>query len=149
NMKAFAEALAKAYSRRKQGPARFLRVFKKALAKAYDLVGWRQQGPGSSEGRPLVPLESIRFLFAGYGSTAPQLMPADRLFLDVGGDLRPGVVDHHQTIGGYKCSASLVVEHADYLDEAVAPDRDDRSLFTILVHQEPDLDCVASALFAR
>jgi serine/threonine-protein kinase len=122
-----------------------MEAFADALVKVFDVVG---PAPTKTE-RPLVPLESIRFVFAGYGCTAPRLMPPDRLFLDVGGDLRAGVIDHHRFIGAKTCTASLILKHSGYVDQAVAPDRDGQELFAILVHQEPDLDCVASALFAR
>jgi serine/threonine-protein kinase len=126
-----------------------MQAFAEALAGAYDAAGWRKQRPADRAGRPRVHKRTMRFLFAGYGATAPRLMPTDRLFLDTGGGLRAGVIDHHQIMGGNTSTASLVLRHPEYLDAAVAPDRDDRAPFTILVHQEPDLDCVVSALFAR
>ena len=42
-----------------------------------------------------------------------------------------------------------MLEHPEYIDGSVAPDRDDRNPFTILLHEQPDLDCVASALFSQ
>src|SRR5262249_9025786 len=53
---------------------------------------------------------NVRFLFAGFGERAPAATgPADRLYLDVGNDLRPGVIDHHQRSAFQGSTTSLVL----------------------------------------
>jgi Protein kinase domain len=97
--------------------------------------------------RPRVPRAAIRYAFAGHGSVAPpRLDGTNRLFLDVGNDLRPGVVDHHQIVSAGGSTAGLVPKCLAYIDGAVAPGGADE--FTIVLHHDPDLDCVASAWLA-
>jgi hypothetical protein len=99
--------------------------------------------------RPPVRPESIRFAFTGLGERAPRWSgPRDRLFLDVGNDLRPGVIDHHHLTAYAGSTAGLVLAHPALLDGAVVPTRRPDAPFTIVVHARPDLDCVASAYLA-
>jgi len=103
-------------------------------------------GTNVKQTRPPLKRDSIRFAFAGYGEIAPaDLEGQNRLFLDVGNDLRPGVIDHHQTVGA-GATARLVAQRTDLIDAAVAPGGADD--FTIVLHQAPDLDCVVSAYLA-
>ncbi|HKI36997.1 MAG TPA: serine/threonine-protein kinase [Gemmataceae bacterium] len=97
--------------------------------------------------RPLLRREAIRFAFAPLGQVAPPALGMqNRLFLDVGNDLRPGVIDHHHLTGPAASTARLVEGRLDLIGAAVAPGGADE--FTIVLHQEPDLDCVASAYLA-
>jgi serine/threonine protein kinase len=99
--------------------------------------------------RPLVPREAIRFAFAGLGERAPAFAgPQDRLFLDVGNDLRPGVIDHHHRADDTGSTARSVLEQPGLLDGAVNPHRTPDAPFTIVLHEKPDLDCLASAYLA-
>jgi hypothetical protein len=99
--------------------------------------------------RPLVSREAIRFLFVGLGEQAPPASgPRDRLYLDVGNDLRPGVIDHHHLAARTGATAGLVLAHARLIDEAVACPRRPDDPFTIVLHEKPDLDAVASAFLA-
>jgi hypothetical protein len=101
----------------------------------------------SAPQRPLVRRDRIRFAFAGHGERAPSVL-RDHLFLDVGGDLRPGVIDHHHLVAASGSTARLVLERPDLVDGAVAPDRKPDEPFTVVLHERPDLDAVASSFLA-
>src|SRR5262249_11767980 len=74
--------------------------------------------------RAPVARQAIRFTFVGHGETAPRTLgPRDRIYLDVGNDLRPGVLDHHHLTAGAGSTSSLVLTYPSFLDEAVRPDR--------------------------
>ena len=61
--------------------------------------------------------ERIRFVFVGYGERAPaQAGQRDRLFLDVGNDLRPGVIDHHHQTSLSGSTATLVLRLPELVD---------------------------------
>jgi hypothetical protein len=90
----------------------------------------------------------VRFAFIGLGERAPSVVPPDRLYLDVGNDLRPGVLDHHHLTADSGSTARLVLTRADLIDAAVAPDRRPDAPFTVVLHEHPDLDCLASAYLA-
>jgi hypothetical protein len=98
-------------------------------------------------GGPAVRPEEIRFAFAGYGEAAPAGL-RDRLYLDVGGDVRPGVLDHHHAEHSSACTTDLVLRHPELVLGAVDPTREERAPFTVVLHERPDLDCVASAFLA-
>jgi serine/threonine protein kinase len=101
--------------------------------------------PGGND-RPLLRRDVIRFAFAGYGEVAPPaLQHRNRLFLDVGNGLRPGVIDHHHVVGSGSVSR-LIPDYLDLIDRAVTSGGADD--FTIILHQSPDLDCVVSAFLA-
>jgi hypothetical protein len=71
---------------------------------------------------------------------------SNRLFLDVGGDLRVGVLDHHH-FRVFEASAARMVERfPDYVRGAV--DTDGSEPLTIVVHENPDLDSVVAAALA-
>jgi hypothetical protein len=99
--------------------------------------------------RPLVPRESLRFAFVGLGERAPEAAgPQDRLYLDVGNGLRPGVIDHHHRAAVGGPTAALVLAHPEFLDGAVTRYRRPGDPFTLVLHEKPDLDAVASAYLA-
>src|SRR5262249_40393263 len=65
---------------------------------------------------PLVRRDAIRFVFVGTGSSVPSGGPApDRLCLDVGNDLRVGVIDHHQLQAYEGSTTRLVASNPDPL----------------------------------
>ena len=109
-------------------------------------LGSPPAGPGQ---RPLVGRDALRFAFVGMGDHAPpDGGPGDRLFLDTGNDLRPGVIDHHQLTAYNGSTTGLVLVHPELIDGAIVPTRRRDDPFTLVVHEQPDLDCVASAYLA-
>ena len=65
--------------------------------------------------------DAIRFVFVGPGSSAPKDGPAPgRLYLDVGNDLRPGVLDHHH-LEAYGGSTTQLVTSNPHLVQAAMP----------------------------
>jgi serine/threonine protein kinase len=103
---------------------------------------------GPSRGRPLLDPGAVRYFFVGLGEVAPAALPPDRLYLDVGNDLRPGVLDHHPRTAFQGSTSSLVLAHPELLEAAVRPHRRPGDPFTIVLHEKPDLDCIASAYLA-
>ena len=88
-------------------------------------------------------------MFIGAGSSAPKGGPGpDRLYLDVGNDLRPGVIDHHQLHAYGGSTTRLVFSNPDLVVGSIDARRDPSSPFTIVVHEAPDFDSVASAYLA-
>lgn len=99
--------------------------------------------------RPQIDPTALRFAFARPGERAPVFQgPQDRVFLDVGNDLATGVIDHHQQHASASSTARLVLGHPRLLDRAVIPSRRANAPFTLVLHENPDLDCVASAYLA-
>lgn len=99
--------------------------------------------------RPVVPVAAVQFVFVPFGFTAPpSLVGQDRLFLDVGNRLAEGVIDHHHLRGADGPTAKLVRDRATLIDAAVNPHYTDGTLFTLVLHQHPDLDAVASTALA-
>jgi serine/threonine protein kinase len=96
--------------------------------------------------RPLVRREAIRFAFADYGQVASAQLEPNCLFLDVGNDLRAGVIDHHHLMAIAGSTASLIENRLDLIDASVPLAGTDE--YTIVLHKEPDLDCVVSAFVA-
>jgi tRNA A-37 threonylcarbamoyl transferase component Bud32 len=105
--------------------------------------------PSLSGQRPPVPRESLRFAFVGLGERAPEMAgPQDRLYLDVGNGLRPGVIDRHHRAGAGGSTAALVLAHPELLDGAVTRHRRAGDPFTLVLHENPDLDAVTAAYLA-
>jgi len=99
--------------------------------------------------RPRVDPSSIRLFFVGLGERAVgKPAPADRLYLDVGNDLAPGVIDQHQRVAFQGSTTSMVLAHRELIDLAIVPDRSSGDPFTLVLHRQPDLDCVAAAYLA-
>lgn len=63
----------------------------------------------------------------------------DKLYLDVGNKLCLGIIDHHQLSNIKKSATSLVFENPNFIPT---------NLKKIIVHNSPDLDCVASSYLA-
>jgi hypothetical protein len=72
----------------------------------------------------------------------------DYLWLDVGNDLRPGVIDHHHLTAATGSTAGLVLAYPAFIDRCVAPGRRPGDPFTLVLHEKPDLDTVVSVYFA-
>jgi hypothetical protein len=116
-----------------------------AALEAFLHPGPRGQGEAS---RPAVRAEDVRVTFVPYATRAPAELN-DVLYLDVGADLRPGVIDHHQ-LHHYPGSTATVLRHRlELLDRCVRPDRGPDDPFTIVLHDDPDLDALGSAYLAR
>jgi serine/threonine protein kinase len=137
------EAIAlRALAKRPEDRFRSMTDFADALA---EYLG---EGAAPPQPRPAVSRSSLYFRFAGMGERAPAAGPADRLYLDVGNDLRPGVIDHHHLTAYSGATASMVLDHAAFLTGALAPTRRPDDPFVIVLHEKPDLDCLASAYLA-
>jgi hypothetical protein len=97
---------------------------------------------------PIGP-DCVRFEFVGYGSRAPDdTARSGRLYLDVGNALRAGVIDNHHLGSMARSSASLVVDCAGFVRDSFNPAQQRGAPFTIVLHHNPDLDCVAAAYLA-
>jgi len=69
---------------------------------------------------------------------------AGKLYVDVGNAFVPGVLDHHHPDAPNACTATLVLNHPDYVRSQLL----NRSL-TIIPHIYPDLDAITGAYLAR
>ena len=77
-----------------------------------------------------------------------EFLRGGRLYLDVGNDFRIGVIDHHSLAAHSGSAARLVLRHPELIQQAVQPALLDRHPLTIVLHEHPDLDCIASAYLA-
>jgi serine/threonine protein kinase len=112
----------------------------------------RKHPPGAAirEAPSLVHENAIRFAFAAAGSPAPPAGTAPhRLFLGVGNDLRPGVIDQHQLHSYSTSTARLVMSNRLLVTASAAVNRDRAAPFTIVLPESPDFDCVVAAWLAR
>jgi serine/threonine protein kinase len=120
---------------------------------------------GAVVGSPLIGQDQIVFEFVDDGALAPALLSGrNRLFLDVGiplrdgkmgqhpevgcNALRDGVIDQHANTLHTGSTSSLVRNRPDLVQAAVASVIPPGEHFTIVLHESPDLDCVASAHLA-
>jgi serine/threonine protein kinase len=106
-----------------------------------------RQSAAFQANRPLISRAAIRFVFAGASSSVIGAAP-DRLFLGIGNDLRPGVIDRHQLHAYGGSTSRLVVSHPELVTGAVRLERDADSPFTIVLHEAPDFDAVAATYLA-
>jgi hypothetical protein len=97
--------------------------------------------------RPRVPHASLRFAFVGVGAHVAQ-SSMGRLVLDVGNDLRPGVIDHHHQTCAAGSTTSLVLRRPDLVLGAVPPTRTPEDPFVLVMHEWPDLDAVSATWLA-
>jgi hypothetical protein len=97
----------------------------------------------------LIHPSAIRYAFVGYGQLAgtPE-ETRGRLYLDVGNDLRPGVIDHHHLAAYAGSTARLVLMQPELVQQAAESAGSTDQPLTMVVHEHPDLDCVVSAYFA-
>jgi len=86
----------------------------------------------------------IAFKFALMGERLEQVDGV--IALDVGSQCVAGVIDHHFRDAGNECAASLVAAQPWLVTEHVAGGN---APITLVLHQEPDFDCVASAYLAQ
>jgi hypothetical protein len=91
----------------------------------------------------------IRFhpLFVAHGELH-QAHPGT-LVLDMGNQLVPGVIDHHQDsgAGALDCTATLVLQHPELILDHLHGLPIDQ--VTVVLHRSPDFDAIASAYLAQ
>jgi serine/threonine protein kinase len=105
-------------------------------------------GSPAASARPMVPASAIRFDFVPHGTAAPKEV-REALYLDVGGDLRAGVIDHHQIVHYPGSTASMLAHRLELIDLAVGASRSPADPFAVVLHRQPDLDGAGSAYLAR
>lgn len=87
-------------------------------------------------------LNRVSFAFARYGEV---LEPRSGVVaVDVGSTCVAGVIDHHFAEAGDECAATLVVNRGQELVLQHLRDAPADPL-TIVMHQQPDLDCIVAA----
>ncbi|MBP7866063.1 MAG: protein kinase [Acidobacteria bacterium] len=103
----------------------------------------------SGAARGGLPRRAVDFAFLGYGSSAdPCGDGIPRLYLDVGNSLGPGVIDQHHLLAYMGSTTSLLRQHPEFVRATLNPGAVPPEVYTILVHQQPDLDCVCAAFLA-
>lgn len=80
---------------------------------------------------------------------SPEVIKCNRFFLDVGNRLMLGAIDHHHMPEGveckgetYRCATRLVTINKSYILNNLT---DDATKIEIVLHENPDFDCYASA----
>ena len=84
---------------------------------------------------------SIRFRFVPVGTTAPDPLPPNEVWLDVGSRVGPRVLDHHGGDASVWSATELVLERGP---ELLADIVSIENRLALVTHQRPDLDAVAS-----
>jgi hypothetical protein len=87
----------------------------------------------------------LRLVPAGEGAP-PDLLGRGEVWLDVGGDVREGVIDHRHWPSYRGSSARLVLRHPELLESAVGPGG--AGDVTLVLRHTPGLDAVTSAYLA-
>lgn len=95
-----------------------------------------------------VSRDCIRFEFLPIHARVETSQARDRLFLDCGNSLAPGVIDHHHLPAYTGSTAGLIVRHPELIRESIRAERCESDPFFITLHDQPDLDCVVSASLA-
>lgn len=100
---------------------------------------------------------SWRYSFLPAGCLVERM--TDAVFIDVGGRLEAGVIDHHHANAAKRSSARLVVEHPGFVHEHlvapwIAADRLTRVRGrswapTIVMHTSPDFDAIVSTCLVQ
>jgi hypothetical protein len=85
---------------------------------------------------------AVRYEFVGPGSTAPSDV-GGRVYLDVGNDLRAGVLDHHHGGGIARSATRLVALYPELVAATSAG-----GTVAVVLHEHPDLDCAAASYLA-
>jgi hypothetical protein len=73
------------------------------------------------------------------------------IFLDIGNRRQPGVIDTHAHEYGaddFECSSTLVAARPSLVTDWLSAD-DLAGVVTLVVHESPDYDCIASSLLVR
>jgi hypothetical protein len=98
--------------------------------------------------RSLVQPGRIAFEFAQHEQVLDASGGGDRLALDVGNALGPGVIDQHHLSAYTGSTTALVLQHPSLVEASLKRRRRVGDPFTIVVHTDPDLDCAAAAYLA-
>lgn len=89
-----------------------------------------------------VKKENMCFRFAPMGTVAPEKIPANEIWLDVGNRAAPQVLDHHAGDTEAWSASQLVLEnYREFILDPLAEQND----VTIVLHASPDLDAICSA----
>jgi hypothetical protein len=89
----------------------------------------------------------VTYRFVNYGE--PLAPEKDTLALDVGMDMRPGVIDHHHPQAEAECTASLIVKYPGLVLDHLRPDgQPPPASLTVITHRLPDFDAVSSIFLA-
>jgi len=85
----------------------------------------------------------IIYRFVNYGE--PLAPEKDTIALDVGMDMKPGVIDHHHPQAEAECTASLIIKYPGLvLDHLRSGGRPVPASLTVITHRMPDFDAVSS-----
>ena len=87
-------------------------------------------------------MSEINYSFVPAGSVV--VAEPGKVYVDVGNDFGPGVLDHHHPDAPDACASLLALNHPDLILSQRIP----LQTVTILTHQYPDLDAIGSAWFA-
>jgi len=88
----------------------------------------------------------VAYRYVPMGTTAPDPVPSDELWLDVGNRAGPGVLDHHGGDTDAWSAADIVLRHHR---EMIGAHVRDAAAVTFVLHGSPDADSVCAAWMAR
>lgn len=85
---------------------------------------------------------NIKYRFVPMGATAPDPLPSNEVWVDVGNRVAPRVFDHHSgDTSALSASHLILTNYKELLLEAVSPSHE----ITLVLHANPDLDAVTGA----
>lgn len=97
-----------------------------------------------------VGTEDIRFEIVGVGTSAPKhATRIDRLYLDVGNDLRDGVIDQHHSANLSGSATQSLIDNVACVRNSIKPWRTPGTPYRINIHDRPKLDCMVAAYLAK
>ncbi|MCJ7481760.1 MAG: DHH family phosphoesterase [Thermodesulfovibrionales bacterium] len=91
-------------------------------------------------------LKQVKFKFVAMGTSAPDPIPQNEIWLDVGNRLDMGVLDHHAGDSDAPSSAHQVLSH---IQDLIVPHFNPGSILSIVLHKDPDLDAICSAWLVK
>lgn len=93
-------------------------------------------------------MANYRVIFEKHGALKPSSgLMKNEVWLDVGNSLGMGLFDHHQ-VGGYQSAFSALIRNLNFLKDLKESALKQEAVIVHL-HEEPDLDCVASYYAVR
>jgi Protein kinase domain len=117
-----------------------------ALAAALGDVCTKRPNDGAALAQPRQPLRRDQIVFDFICPSDP--VPAairNTVYLDVGNDVRAGVIDHHCATAASASTTRLVLHEPKCIDAVLTADFQGNDCFRLVMHDAPDLDCVAAA----